>query len=1221
MPLLEGLGFEPSYNKQVLSVSEKLSFQLSHKGWDSSKAPVIHCVAPGQNLEEPTGKAQGTRSRSPHDELQAYLNVTKDCNWGIVTNGVMLRVLRQFYHITTKGYVEFDIENIFRDRSFSDFRLLYRIAHSSRFTVFEKGRCILENFYDESRVAGVRIGQDLRKNVKKAIESLGNGFLTPALSKEMMSNEVLIRSYYSELLRIVYRLIFLLFAEQRGMLPTRDSIYADEYSINKLTEIAESASGEDQHLDLWEGLKVTFKVLKNGSQDLKVFAYNGTLFDQTQIPMLSQLSCANSDLLFAVSQLTSIEQEHVRSRINYLDLGVEEIGSIYESLLEYVPRVANIEEEIEGETVPSGSFYLDPRGATRKSTGSYYTSARLIDELINSALKPVLGKKLSGTLDKEKAILSLKVCDPACGSGAFLIAANNYLAKELARIRTSQLEPMDQEVRRARRDVLQHCIYGVDVNPMAIELAKVSLWINGSVDDMPLNFLDHHLKCGNSLLGASRQLIEIGVPDEAFTPFTNESKEIARKIVKANRSSRGTLTLEELTETTRGPTATEFAALSEQIESEVGGVEEKKRKYQALVTHPSYVAQKNLADAWTAAFFWPLQTGAPEPPISGLVSSLARGNASALDARSMETVHKLAQDLKFFHWYLEFPEVFSQGTKGFDCVLGNPPWEKIKLEEREWFMGRDQHIADCESKVERARLIQRLRQERPALFRQWTESRLVSQKQANFTRASGRFKLTGVGDANTFPLFAEHCRGIIAETGRTGLVLKTGIAVDETWADFFGEVVRTKTLCSFYDFENSELIFPAVAPVERFCLLTIAGLGEPQKRSDFAFLLTSPEQLSDPDRRLNLSSDEVGLINPNSNTLPSFQNQKDAQIVIQLQKRWPILINDSTGSNPWQIEYARIIDLTTDAQLFQKNTRENLEAKGFELESSGIFSSGIQRFLPLWEAKFFNQLDHRFATFEGIDEHDRFKRRAGTCHLTPEQKNNPDREVTARYWVSEEDFRQLVARHSWGHQWVFAFRDVTRMTTDTRSTMGTIIPWMPTGNSSPVLFFRGPDAAKDAILFCGVFTSVVLDYVLRQKMGGTHLNAFILKQLPAPSPPDFSSINIVLDGKAVRADSFIIEKILKLVWTSHSLDTLGKELGLSNGPFGWNVEERRKMRAEVDALIAKIYGVSREELSHMLDSFRILKDKDTVEFGRFRTKEDTLTMYDHLELKREALFQ
>jgi len=503
IPLLEGLGFDPSYNKQALVIGEKLSFQLSHKGWNNPKAPLINCVPPGQGLEQPTRDASGARSRSPHDELQAYLNVTKDCNWGMVTNGVTLRVLRQFYHITTKGYVEFDIENIFRDRSISDFKLLYRIAHSSRFAANEEGKCILENFYNESRVAGVRIGQDLRKNVRKAIESLGNGFLTPALSKEMTSNEALTKSYYNQLLRLVYRFIFLLFAEQRGMLPTRDSIYADEYSINRLREIAENASGEDDHRDLWQGLKVTFKILKNGSQDLKVFAYNGTLFDEAEIPMLSQLSCANSDLLFAVSQLTSVEQEHVRSRINYLDLGVEEIGSIYESLLEYIPKVADTEEEIEGEQVRPGSFYLDPSGATRRSTGSYYTSHRLIDELINSALAPVLEKKLSDVFDKEKAILSMKVCDPACGSGAFLIGANNYLGQELARIRTGQLEPADHEVRRARRDVLQHCIYGVDVNPMAVELAKVSLWINGSLDDMPLNFLDHHIKCGNSLLGAS----------------------------------------------------------------------------------------------------------------------------------------------------------------------------------------------------------------------------------------------------------------------------------------------------------------------------------------------------------------------------------------------------------------------------------------------------------------------------------------------------------------------------------------------------------------------------------------------------------------------------------------------------------------------------------------------------------------------------------------------
>jgi len=487
IPLIKALGFDPVYNKQdiVIGENDELKFRLSHKGWDDPKAPIVHTAAPLEDLEErPSdgiGSSKRERRRSPHDELQAYLNLNKLTKWGIVSNGILLRILREFYHTTIKGYVEFDIENIFRERSFTDFRVLYRVAHASRFLQDSEGMCHLEHFYKESVAAGVAVGENLRKNVKRAIEALGNGFLTPELTEKMVQDDELCKNYHAELLKVVYRILFLLFAEQRAMLPTRDSLYAEEYSMNRLKEIAETRKGKDDHRDLWEGLKITFHMLKDGCPELKVFGYNGSLFDESEIPILSGLSCKNSDILTAVRHLTVVEEEGVLKRINYLDLGVEELGSIYESLLDFTPRVPPTEEIVDGERIPARSFFLDPRGAARKTTGSYYTSPLLIDELIKSALKPVVEDRLAKAFDKEKALLSIKVCDPACGSGAFLIAANNYMARELAKIRTGQAEPPDREVRKARRDVLQHCIYGVDLNPMAVELAKVSLWINSCV--------------------------------------------------------------------------------------------------------------------------------------------------------------------------------------------------------------------------------------------------------------------------------------------------------------------------------------------------------------------------------------------------------------------------------------------------------------------------------------------------------------------------------------------------------------------------------------------------------------------------------------------------------------------------------------------------------------------------------------------------------------------
>ena len=408
IPLLKELGFDPGFNREdsVIDGDDKLRFRLSHRGWISAGAPMVHMVAPSQDLEEASDGAEEAvirhgRSRSPHDEMQTYLNVTKGSKWGIVTNGILLRVLREYYHTTNKGYVEFDIDNIFRERSFTDFRALYRIAHASRFIVNKDGIYPLEQFYKESVAAGVTVGENLRQNVKKSIEALGNGFLKPELAKKMIEDEEFCKAYYAELLRVVYRLLFLLFAEQRAMLPTRDSLYAEEYSVMRLREMAETRYGKDDHSDLWEGLKVTFHMIKKGCESLKVFGYNGSLFDEAEIATVSGLTCKNEDILEAVRHLTLVQEEKVLKRINYLDLGVSEIGSIYESLLDFIPKVFSVEQEIDGEIVPPNTFFLNPVGAARKATGSFYTPPILVDQLVKSTLELVVKEKMVKFVDKE----------------------------------------------------------------------------------------------------------------------------------------------------------------------------------------------------------------------------------------------------------------------------------------------------------------------------------------------------------------------------------------------------------------------------------------------------------------------------------------------------------------------------------------------------------------------------------------------------------------------------------------------------------------------------------------------------------------------------------------------------------------------------------------------------------------------------------------------------
>lgn len=1155
VPLFKELGFDPGFIKEeiVIDGDDKLRFKLSHRGWIGAGAPMLHMVTPSQDLEEADDDVRGEvvrrgRNRSPHNELQAYLNVTKGSKWGIVTNGVLLRILREYYHSTTKGYVEFDIENIFRERSFTDFRALYRMAHASRFIPDKEDACPLEQFYKESVAAGVTVGENLRRNVKKAIEALGKGFLTNELIERMIGDEDFCRAYYSELLRVVYRLLFLLFAEQRAMLPTRDSLYAEEYSITRLRETAETRRGNDDHLDLWEGLKVTFNMLKKGCLPLKVFGYNGSLFDDSELAILSELSCKNEDVLEAIRHLTLIEEERVLKRINYLDLGVSEIGSIYESLLDYTPKVFASEQEIEGETVSANTFVLDPRGTARKTSGSYYTSPRLIDELIKSALKPVAKERLSKTVEKEKALLSIKVCDPACGSGAFLIAANNFLAKELARLRTVQAEPSDKDLKKAARDVLQHCIYGVDLNPMATELTKVSLWINSCVEDNPLNFLDHHIKCGNSLVGTTPELMNGGIPDDAFTPVEGDDKDYAKEMKSKNAFERKNKLMIEFESVSQKKQAKEYASLDDFLEKSPEDVEEKKKRYNALINSTNWQLPKLSADTWTAAFFWPLYKTSV-PPTEAKLRMIQGKGISAIDQKMSDNINAIVKQYRFFHWYLEFPDVYARENGGFDCLLGNPPWERIKLQEKEFFEAIDPEIAGATTAHKRKALIKTLPERKPRLWQEFLKALRSSENESKFIRFSGRYPFTAKGDINTYAIFAEHAENSISRSGLAGIIVPTGIATDDTNKEFFGRLVDGNRLFSLYDFENKEGLFPSVHRSYKFSLVTIGHQNEANVAA-FAFFLHNPEQLKEEGRMFELTRGDFLLLNPNTRTCPIFRTATDAEFTKKIYRKVPILKNELTEENCWNVKFLSMFHMTNDSRLFKD--KESLEKDGFLLEGN-IFSKENLRYLPLYEGKMLQLFDHRAASV--VLNPNNILRQA-----LPEATNKTDHKDVnfvpmPRYWVSEELVLRTIPEDYYSDGWIFGFKNVTSPTNE-RTFIGGAFPLSAVGNSMPLILFNKSVESESRALLIANMSCRILDYIARQKIGGVNLNFFIVSQLPVIPPKAYPQ----------KAAEIVRKCMLELVYTSRDIAPFAESLGYAGQPFVWSVERRSELIARLEAI-------------------------------------------------------
>jgi very-short-patch-repair endonuclease len=760
---------------------------------------------------------------------------------------------------------------------------------------------------------------------------------------------------YHQLLRLVYRLLFLLTAEERGLMGG-DPIYRDHYGVGRLRRLCTRRTAYTDHDDLWLSLRALWLTLTDErmARLLDAPPLNGELFAHQE---LDDASIANRDLLRAFWHLAFYrEGDAPPRRVNYAALDTEELGSVYESLLDYHPAITF-------DTRGLPTFVLT-FGSERKATGSYYTPPSLVNELVQSALAPVLEERVRPcrtAREKEAALLALNVLDPACGSGHFLLAAARRLGKELARIRTGEDEPAPERVREAIRDVVAHCIYGVDRNPLAVELARVALWLESHAEGKPLTFLDHRIKCGDSLVGVlDLETLREGLPDDAFAPVVGDDRKLAANLKRRNRTEReGQLTLFDAPIDHDLSPLAETARRIETIRDDTPDqVHRKRATYEAWRTDPHLRRLSNACDLWTAAFFQVLaphpRPTAPDAPASPaqnpakIITTDAIRRAFAgqpIAAHLLGEAQALAAEHRFFHWPLEFPEVFAfhpqphQGgtaSGGFDVVLGNPPWERIKLQEEEFFAVRDPQIARAANAAARKRLIAALPQTNPALWEAYQRALHAAESASRFLRGSGQYPLTGRGDINTYSVFAERVRNLLSPHGRAGIIIPTGIATDATNQFFFADLAGKGQLASLFDFENRQALFPGVHRSYKFCLLTLAGSWQPTPAGVreaapmvFAFFATHADHLRDPRRVFTLTADDIARINPNTRTLPVFRTRQDADLTRAVYRRVPVLVNEHTGENSWGVRFLRMFDMSNDSHLFR--TRAELEAQGYRL--------------------------------------------------------------------------------------------------------------------------------------------------------------------------------------------------------------------------------------------------------------------------------------------------
>ena len=533
LPLFEILGYGRLPRGAAIELEGK-SYAVSHT-WHHSPIHLLGCRV---DLDTRQKGVAGAAMSSPHGLVQDFLNRSDAHLWGFVSNGYQLRVLRDHHSITRQAYVEFDLQAIMDGEQYSEFLLLWLVCHQSRVEADEPEECWLETWVNISRDEGVRALDKLRDGVEKAIEDFGTGFLAHKanlrLKAALESGELDGQEYYRQILRLVYRLIFLFVVEERDALLDPNATeearerYRRYYATRRIRDLADKRRG-GSHGDLWRGLALVMERLDNGYPELGLPALGSMLWGNEACPWLMDAECANEHMLSAVRSLSHIQDGKTRYAVNWRNVGADELGSIYEGLLELQPRINR----------EAGTFELNiAPGHERKTTGSYYTHTALVDCLLDSAVDPVLDDACKQE-DTQAAILDLKVCDPACGSGHFLTAAARRIAKRLASVRSGDDESSPRDVQSALRDVVGRCVYGVDLNPMAAELCKVSLWMEAIEPGKPLSFLDSHIQCGNALLGATPALLARGIPDDAFKPIEGDDKKAAAALKRSNKKERG----------------------------------------------------------------------------------------------------------------------------------------------------------------------------------------------------------------------------------------------------------------------------------------------------------------------------------------------------------------------------------------------------------------------------------------------------------------------------------------------------------------------------------------------------------------------------------------------------------------------------------------------------------------------------------------------------------
>ncbi|MFJ9327351.1 Eco57I restriction-modification methylase domain-containing protein [Streptomyces sp. NPDC101230] len=1148
---------------------------------------------PGQHLDaSPTGRRTGKLRPQRQAEVCAREHRLPAV---LLSNGTELRVIRRDPGLGGEAsYLSVDLAGLAELGDDHEWRVLWALLRPEAFVPDGSGEFLWKRVEDASSDAATAVSENLSGGVRTAISAIANGALHHWRQHDKPVPEP--RPLFADALKIAYRLLFVAYAEDRGLLPIGTPSYDRGYSLRALRKdiLTADAAWEPDGGFLWSSLRAQWALLRDGidAGELQITGFNGGLFDPAKCQLLDDpdLTVGDTFIRDAIDALSWTEAERSTSKskvsvgrrpVNYRELGVEQLGSIYEGLLSFESQIADtpkvlarigrgqsaLVQVLDADRLPenaesiepydTGSFYLFEASGQRKGSGSYYTARPLAHFVVGETLRPLVQDATP------EQILNLRICDPAMGSGAFLVPAVHQLTEAYGEALARQGEAIDHKLddkERAayRRLIVERCIYGVDLNLMAVELAKVSLWLTTAAAGKPLSFLDAHLRCGNAVVGASVDSW-VGVPAPA----------------QGGRVQRGPAPIDDLQDSLFAIDKPDLAALvrarqalAQDPSDDRIQVRGKEQRFSRLLRGNDFTRLRDLGDWWVAPFFAPEKfKGNTGQWLSGH-DSIMRGESPRPDLAGVAA--RVRREVAPFHWEVEFPEVFfdlkgeRRSDAGFDAMIGNPPWEGITFKSAEFYGRFDPSYALLKKKQEKADRQAEL-DERSDV----TEARVAADASLagmkTFIKTSGIYEMLGTkGTYNLYRSFLEREIRLLSQKGRIGVVIDAGVTGDAGTQYHRRELFNHCRIDQFVLCDNTRGIFP-IHKSEQFLLL-VAERGGSTDPLRFTSGVTQLNHLSDLEQRtLSIPRSAIEALAPDTLAIPDTRDPELLDLLSAIYSDRPLLLEKMPKGN-WQILWGRGFDLHDHRQHF------SADATGAAL----IEGKNIHQYEPRFSEPVYHL--HEETSEETLISRAQNRVRVKNLRSTGRPSGEhflleePRRDVLE---IPEDHYRILL-------------REVSSATNE-RTLISCITPPGAAATRKVHFFYRSyfdysvngyrTVMRADAMAFVlALLNSLVLDFVARRKSSST-ITKSIMATLPVSDVPLESG-----------PGASVVKLSGRLTCRAPEFNELAEVLGVECAPLSKSAEY--DLRAELDARIADLYGLSAAQLELILADFRQSADTE-----------------------------